>query len=128
MCRRSSVWLKKHFQVRFWMILSNLYLLITLLSSKVVLQNSKLSMVAGYRPACRNMKLQESIANYTFCGFKRKPFFSDLLPWSPRRDPSKLLNKDICVFISFQFQQNVASNFTFVELDCSTKAAFVFEA
>jgi hypothetical protein len=85
-------------------------------------------MVAGFRPACKNNKLEAVSNDYTFCGLKRKPFFSNLLPWKPRSDPSKLLNKDTCVFISFQFQLNVASNFSFEEHDCSlTRSGFLYE-
>jgi hypothetical protein len=84
-------------------------------------------MVAGFKPACQNTKLDAVSKDFTFCGAKRTPFFSDLLPWKPRGDPFKLLNKDTCVYISFQFQKGVASNFSFVELDCSVNSGFLFE-
>jgi len=88
----------------------------------------KKMFVAGYKPACRNKP--NSTMGFNFCGAKETPFtkFGDLLPWIPHENATTLVNKDLCVYITYKYDKKIVSDLVFQGRDCATTfATFAFE-
>jgi len=85
--------------------------------------------IAGYKTACRN-KPNSTTAGFSFCGAKATPFskLGNLLPWIPHENATTLVNKDLCVYITYKYDKKIVSDFAFQGRDCATTlAVFAFE-
>jgi len=89
----------------------------------------KRMFIAGYKPACRNKP--NSTLIFTFCGAKERSFakFTKMLPWMPNEKTDSLVNKDLCLYITYKYTNRSFSDLAFQERDCATTfAGFALEA
>jgi len=84
--------------------------------------------IAGYKTACRNKP--NSTVEFSFCGAKETHFskFGNLLPWIPHENATTLINKDLCVYITYKYDKKTVSDLAYQGRDCATTFAnFAFE-